>query len=159
MATGRIIEVENARIIYPNFRGLEGQYNKKGDRNFVIKLSEEEAQPFIDAGIRVKTRPSRDYEDEQDYLVRVNVNMESEYPPHIVMITRRNQTVLDSESVGLLDKANIESVDLAINIYRRRTPDGKGIASVTAYLNEMYVTIFESRLREKYEREDNPIDE
>ena len=39
--------VEDARIIFRNFSGKEGQYNREGDRNFAVVLPPDIAQQML----------------------------------------------------------------------------------------------------------------
>ena len=40
---GQTIEINNAKIIFKNFSGKPGVYNKEGDRNFCLLLPDDAA--------------------------------------------------------------------------------------------------------------------
>ena len=51
MATeAKTFMVENAQLIFRNFEGKEGQYNRKGDRNFSVILPKDVAHDLLRDG-------------------------------------------------------------------------------------------------------------
>ena len=69
--------IENARILYRNFKGEESAYNRKGDRNFCVIIDDPEfAKKLIKDGWNIKyTNPKEDsdYEPVPYLPVRVNI--------------------------------------------------------------------------------------
>jgi hypothetical protein len=142
------IIMEGVRIIFRNFAGKEGQYNREGDRNFSVILDEDVADDLFKAGMNVKRLKPREEEGEEvgsPYLP-VAVNFKGR-PPNIFMITTRGRTRLGEDEVELLDWADITNVDMIINPYEWTVGDKGG---VKAYLESMYVTIEEDQLAQKY---------
>lgn len=149
MPANDTVLMEGVRIIFRNFAGKEGQYNREGDRNFAVLLDEPVAQAMANDGWNVKwLKPRDDDEDEttQAYLP-VSVNFAKGRPPRVVMITSRGRTNLDENMVELLDWADITNVDLIVRPYEW-TVSGK--SGIKAYLQSIYVTIEEDELERKY---------
>lgn len=138
--------IENTRIIFRNFEGAEGMYNRKGDRNFAVCIDDERAKAMEKEGWNVKYLTARD-EDEQDQAyLSVSVNFNGR-PPRVVMITSRGRTDLDEESVDVLDWVDIKSVDMIVRPYEWSV---NGKSGVKAYLKSMFVTVDEDELELKY---------
>jgi hypothetical protein len=141
--------MEGVRIIFRNFAGKEGQYNRAGDRNFGVILPEGVAEAMMRDGWNVKTlRPREDDEDEiETPWLPVSLNFDKGRPPKVMLITSRGRTAMDEESVEMLDWADITNVDLIVRPY---TWEVSGKTGIKAYLQSMYVTIEEDELERKY---------
>lgn len=148
MPQDNTVIMEGVRIIFRNFSGKEGQYNREGDRNFAVLLDDTIANSMAEDGWNVKwLKPREEDEDEstQAYL-QVSVNFKGR-PPRIVLITSRGRTNLDEHQVEMLDWADIKNVDLIVRPYEWVVNNKSGIK---AYLNSIYVTIEEDPLELKY---------
>lgn len=141
------LNIEDARILFRNFAGKESQYNRKGDRNFSVIIDDEEiAQQLIDDGWNVKTLQPRDEGDEPRAIISVKVNF-GDIPPVIKLVNRKGFTLIDEESVDMLDYAEIDNIDLTLNPYEW-TVNGK--SGVKPYLKLAYVTLYEDAFADKY---------
>lgn len=141
------IVIENAKILFRNFAGVETRFNPKGRRNFSVIIDDPEyAEMLKNDGWNIKTLPPREEGDTTKYYLQVSVNFEN-VPPKVIMVTSRSMTPLDSESIGTLDYADISNVDLTITPYHWEVNGKDGIK---AYLKTMYVTIEEDEFADKY---------
>jgi hypothetical protein len=149
MPKDNTVLMEGVTIIFRNFTGKEGQYNREGDRNFAVLLEDSVAEEMAADGWNVKwLKPREDDEDEkpQAYL-GVSLNFTKGRPPRVVMVTSRGRTNLGEHDVEMLDWADIKNVDLIIRPYEW-TVSGK--SGIKAYLQSIYVTIEEDALELKY---------
>jgi hypothetical protein len=141
------VVIENTRLLFRNFKGAKGKFNKEGERSFSVVLSDAQAQEMIDAGWKVKWLKPREEDDVPTPFLPVKINFEGKRPPRIVMITSKNRTTLDEDSVSLVDFANVANVDLIVNPYHWNVDGDTGI---NAYLKSMFIIIEEDYLDRKY---------
>lgn len=148
MPQDNTVLMEGVRIIFRNFSGKEGQYNREGDRNFAVLLDDTVANAMAEDGWNVKwLKPREESEDEeQQAYLQVSVNFKGR-PPRIVLVTSRGRTNLDEGSVEMLDWADVKTVDLIVRPYEWSVNGKNGIK---AYLQSIYVTIEEDALELKY---------
>lgn len=140
------VMMEDVRIIFRNFAGKEGQYNREGDRNFAVLLDEDVATAMAKDGWNVKWLKAREEGDEEQAYLQVSVNFKGR-PPRIVMITSRGRNHLGEDEIELLDWADIRTVDMIVRPYEWAV---NGKTGVKAYLQSIFVTIEEDALELKY---------
>jgi len=148
-ARDNTVIMEGVRIIFRNFAGKEGQYNREGDRNFAVLLDDKTAAEMDADGWNVKwLRPREEDEEDatQQAYLPVSVNFKGR-PPRVVLITSRGRTNIDEDQIEMLDWADIINVDLIVSPYAWTVNDKSGIK---AYLQSLYVTIQEDPLELKY---------
>lgn len=140
--------MEGVRIIFRNFSGKEGQYNREGDRNFAVLLDEKVATAMAEDNWNVKWLKPRSEDEEETPQAYLPVSVKfNPRPPRIVLITSRGRSNLDEDQVEMLDWADIINVDLIVRPYEWTVNNKSG---VKAYLQSMYVTIEEDPLEQKY---------
>lgn len=140
------VDLEGVRLKYPNFSGRKSEYNLTGKRIFDIVLPVDIAHDLQEKGWTIKWPKPYEEGDEPEPRIEVTVRFEGR-PPHIALITDRGQTDLGKNEVGILDSAVLLNVDVTINPFYWNIGGREGYR---AYLEEMYVTIQESRLQRKY---------
>ena len=148
MARKPVLNIENAHIIFRNFAGKETQFNRAGERNFCVIIdSPEQADILAKDGWNIKQLRPLEEGDRPANYIPVSVSYKVA-PPKVIMINPRGrQTVLDEDSIEILDYADIVGVDLSINPYEWEV---NGKTGIKAYLKAMYVTIEEDAFEAKY---------
>lgn len=144
--------VEDARIIFRNFAGKEGQYNAEGDRNFCLLLDDALAKQLVEDGWNVKTLRAREEGEEPQPYIQISVkyrgrNGNTVRPPTIVLVTSKGRTALSEAECELLDWVEIKNVDLIVRPFQWAV---NGKTGIKAYLKSIYVTIQEDALQMKY---------
>lgn len=142
------IKIEGARIIFRNFSGKPDKFNPQGGkRGFNVIIDDMKVADKLAAdGWNIKMLNPRDESEEPTPFLPVKVNYGA-VSPTIYMITKRNKTLLNEDTIGLLDNADIENVDIIIRPYQY---DVRGEQGVAAYVKTMYVVIREDEFADKY---------
>ena len=146
------LEIENAKIIFRNFSGAGSAYNPAGRRTFSVVVSEEDAIAMRADGWNVKEIVN----DDGDSMFHLSVTVAyANVPPTVWLLTDSSEPVLMNEkTIGELDFATLENVDLVISPYHWTMNNKEGIK---AYLKSGYFTIHEDRFRSKYADKLNSI--
>lgn len=150
MVVNSTLNLENIQLGFRNFGGEEGQYNKAGDRNFVVFLDTDLATNLERDGWNIKyPKPKEDLPAEDDtrqpYL-QVSFSFKN-FAPKIVMMVDGIPHRVSEEEVAMLDWADIEKADIVIRPYNWEVNGNKG---VKAYLKALYVTIASDEFTSKY---------
>jgi hypothetical protein len=141
------IIMENARIGFRNFSGAEGKFNPAGRRNFCVFLDDSKLVHNLENdGWNIKYLKPREEEDESQAYLQVSVAY-TNIPPKIVLVTSRGKTILDEDTIDMLDWVELKNVDIIINPYNW---DVNGKSGVKAYAKSVYITIMEDVFEQKY---------
>jgi hypothetical protein len=138
--------IEDAQVIFKNFRGEEGKYNKAGDRNFGVLLDDDLARRLLKEGWNVKTLKARDEGDEPQPWIPVAIGY-GYRPPKIMMVTSGGRNELTEDLVASLDWADWEKADIILRPYPWSVSGSSGIK---AYVKTLVVVIAEDYLELKY---------
>lgn len=150
--------IEDCRLLYRNFAGKKERFNKEGDRNFTLVLSDKDVQRLEETGLpwNIKALKPRPGEENEPPTMSIKVKVQfpkpgsAGSPPKMVMITSRGKTKLDEETAGLLDWPTIIThCDLSIRPYNW-TNEEEGTSGTTAYLVGIFANIEEDELEMKY---------
>lgn len=137
------LEINDARIIWPNFEGRGDRFNKQGDRNFHLVIPDQEiANAMLNDtnqhgnGWNVKIKPPREDGDTpfMHMMVKVKFNGRG---PNVYLVSGNKQTPLNEDTIKCLDEIDIISCDMDIRPYDGEMPSGQTFR--TAYLSAMRV--------------------
>ena len=172
-APRNVLEINDARIIFRNFRGEGGKFNKEGDRNFALVIaggtldngfnrteltSEEMAEALINdenrfgVGWNVKIKAPREEGDDPFIYLPVKVKF-NDRGPSVYLQSGRNRTGLTEDTVSILDDIDILNVDLDIRPYDDEI-NGKPFRS--AYLQSILVRQEIDRFAARFAEEEGP---
>lgn len=129
-----ILQIDDAKIIFKNFRGEADKYNREGDRNFSLVIpTEEMADELVKEGWNVKIKDPREEGDVPFMYLPVKVKF-NDRGPHIYVITNGRKVKLGEETVGMLDRIYISSSNMDIRPYDWEV---NGKSGRTAYLQSI----------------------
>lgn len=136
------ISFDHVRIVYRNFEGREGPYNRKDDRNFSIVIPSEDIKNALvndtnryGVGWNVKVKPSREEGDAPFMTLPVKIKI-NRYGPNVYLETGRHTRKLDPENIGLIDRISIKDAFVDIRPYDQEIA---GRAYRSAYLYSIKV--------------------
>lgn len=144
--------IEGARTGFHNFSGdPSGQYNKHGEKNFVVFLEDEEAERLSAQGWNIKfpvQDPEKEYKKQPFLSVALRFD---KFPPTVWMKTGEKMTRLTDATVGALDRMVIDYIDLTINPSRWEIQKKGGLETgIKAYVRKMVVVIKMDVFDQKY---------
>lgn len=150
-----ILQIDDAKIVYRNFSGAPSKFNREGDRNFALVISDEEqADALIREGWHVKIKPPREEGDSPFMYLQVKIKF-NDRGPNAYLVTGKKMNRLDEESISCLDDVDIVNVDLDIRPYDW---DINGKTGRTAYLQSIKVIQEIDRFAERFTEEEYPED-
>ena len=136
------LEINDARILWPNFEGRGDRFNKQGDRNFTLIIPDQEiAEALMNDkskygdGWNVKIK-QRDENEAPFMNMKVKVSFNGR-GPNIYLVSGNKQVALNEDTVKCLDYIDIVSCDMDIRPYDGEMPNGQTFR--TAYLSAMRV--------------------
>lgn len=131
-----ILQIDDCRIVYRNFRGEASKFNREGDRNFAVVIpTEEMADELVEQGWNVKVKPPRDEDDSPFMYLPVKIKF-NDRGPAAYLQSGKNMRKLNEDSIGMLDRIDIIGVDLDVRPYDWEV---NGKTGRTAYLQSIKV--------------------
>lgn len=117
----RFLEINDARIIWKNFKGEPTKFNPRGgELSFSLVIPSQELADDLmndvnEYGVGWNVRVLEPREEGDEPLIHLPVKVRfNDWGPNIHLVTNGNQVKLDEETVGMLDDIIIGSVDLDI---------------------------------------------
>lgn len=151
----RIVEIDNARICYRNFRGEASRFNREGDRSFSVVIPNEEiADQLTNYGFNIKVKEPTE-EGEQPFMhLKVKVNF-NDRGPVVWLVTGNRRNRLDADTAKCLDSIDIRNVNL--DIQRGKEPwEMNGRTGYAAYLRSIEVVQEIDRFSARFAEEEHP---
>ena len=140
-----VLQIDDAMIIFKNFKGEGGRYNAEGNRNFAILIQDH-------GNVHIKA-PREEGDDPFMYLpVKVKFNGRG---PVVYLKSGSNRVKLTEETIACLDDIDIASVDLDIRPYDNEVNKNP---HRTAYLQSMCVIQDSDRFSARFAAEEHPED-
>lgn len=136
-APNGVLQIDDARITFRNFKGNPNKFNNEGNRNFALVIPNDEiAQELIDKGWNVKIKSPREDGDDPFRTLAVKVKFNNSGPA-VYLQSGNSRRQLCEETIEILDDIDIQSVDLDIRPYHW---EAHGESGISAYLQSMLVT-------------------
>ncbi|EET59468.1 hypothetical protein BRYFOR_08559 [Marvinbryantia formatexigens DSM 14469] len=158
-APRNILQIDDARIVFRNFKGIASKFNNEGERNFAVVIPDQEIADALlndknqfGASWNVRIKAPKDGGDMPFIYLPVKVRF-NERGPKIFLISGNHRTELKEDTVGILDDIDIRSIDMDIRPY-----DGEGAMGPfrSAYLQSMEVIQEVDRFTARYAAEEHP---
>lgn len=136
------LEIDDARILWPNFEGRGDRFNKQGDRNFHLVIPDQETANALlqdtnefGAAWNVKIKQRDDGEPPfMHMMVKVKFNNRG---PNVYLQSGKKKIRLNEETIKMLDDIDIVSCDMDIRPYDGEMATGQPFR--TAYLSSLLV--------------------
>lgn len=156
----RLLQIDDARLIYRNFAGAPSKFNANGVREFAVIIdSQEQADALVNdlnefgVGWNVKVREARDEGDEPFMFLKVKVKFNGRGPAIYLRSGDSKPVELTEETVGCLDNCDMMYVRLDVRPFDDIV-NGKPFRS--AYLHSMEVIQETNRFAREYAEQEYP---
>ena len=147
---GKLLQIDDARIIFKNFSGEESKFNRAGDRNFAVRINDPDVVDQLTAdGWNVTVKPPKEEGDDPYMYIKVKIKF-NDRGPKVFLKSGKHVRRLSEQNVGLLDSIDILRVDLDLRAYDWEV---NGKTGRTAYLDSINVEQDLNRFEEYYENE------
>lgn len=152
-----IYEFDNVQLIFRNFEGRGDKFNKEGNANFSIILTEDQAVELADKMINVKRTKPKDGSEGVPY-VKISLG---QYDPEIYFLKDDKKKILPKAHYAKLDRTEIEFASLEASKSNKMW-ESNGKQGYSLYLESLVVKFRESRLLSRYadydEEDEIPFD-
>lgn len=159
-APKNILQIDDAKICFRNFRGEKGPFNEAGNRTFSLIIPDPEIAEALQndkneygVGWNVKIKAPREEGDMPFMHLPVKVRYTERSQPRVYLISGKNRVELNEDTIGMLDDIDIRCVDMDIRPY---DDEGRFGPFRTAYLQSIYVTQEVDRFAARFAEEEYP---
>ena len=149
-----VFNIEGAGLLFKNFSGAPTKFDTVGGkRDFCLELDDELAAILDKKGFNIKmTRPRDEEYDPVPYLkIKVGYKFKA---PSVFLMQGKKRIELTEATIGTLDWADIENVDLS---FSASAYDFAGKKGISAYLQSMHVVVREDAFASKYTQYDEDV--
>ena len=139
----RLLNIEDAKILWPNFSGEATKFTREGDQYFTLLIPTEEMYEALmddvnDFGVPWNVKYSEPRSEEEDPFIRMKVKVKfNEYGPKVYLKSGNRTVELDEKSIACLDRMATSNVDMYIRPF---DGEANGKPFRAAYLQSMHVT-------------------
>lgn len=154
----KTIQIDDARLIYCNFRGEKDDFNPNGNRQFSVIIPNEDIADQLkndinEYGVGWTVKISRKDSDNPILHLPVKVKYTERSQPDVYLDVNGKVTKLDEEDISILDDIAIDHVDIDIRPY---DDDGRFGPFRSAYLERIWVYQLVDRFRQRYAEQESP---
>ena len=139
----RLLNIEDARIIWPNFSGEATKYSREGDQFFTLVIPTVEMYEALmsdvnEYGVPWNVRYSEPRTEEEEPFIKMKVKVKfNDYGPKVYLKSGNRTIELDQESIKCLDNMSLSKIDMYIRPF---DGEANGQPYRAAYLQTMHVT-------------------
>lgn len=142
-----VLTIKNADVRWTNFAGAEKMYNEKGQRNFCVFITDEQAAELEKLHWHIKRTKPRD--DDEDQVRKPYIQVSVSYKikkPQITTIGQltKKRTHMTEETVDLCDYFDVAEWNIMIEPSYWEQPNGS--YGIKAYLHKAFMMINEDEL-------------
>lgn len=139
----RLLQVDDARIIWPNFSGEATKFTREGEQYFTLVIPTQEMYEALmedvnEYGVPWNVKYSEPRTPDEEPFIRIKVKVKfNGYGPKVYLKSGRKTVELDEESIKCLDDITMSNVDMYIRPF---DGEANGQPFRAAYLQSMHVT-------------------
>lgn len=148
---GRKVRIEGADVI-PALKNFSGnRFGPSGTKDFMIRLTDDEAAALTELGYNVFFYQTKDEEDNDIIIPELKIRLRfDKYPPEVYTVygdVHGPITPMNGETIGELDNIRFLQCDISFTPHFWQNGNKSG---TTAYLKTMYVIIPKKDFADKY---------
>ena len=158
-----VIQLDEARICFRNFKGEGSMYNNPGARNFAVVIPDEETAEALQndlnkmgVGWNVKIKAPREEGDSPFMYLPVKVKYNDGRGPKVFLYSGNNKVRLTEDTIGMLDDIDLLHVNLDIRPYDKESRFGQ---HRTAYLQGLEAFQNVDRFERRFAEDEYPDDD